>query len=293
MFAGWFGQQVMISEITPATAGSGAAAITSFVYYSATGVTKQIDRPMLMPVVDPTGKYVLYWSGTVEFDPSTGLWEPGKGDLYFDAWSNLSLGPVSVAVSAAPATPSAAAAAASASPVPTAVVTPAPTSAPTDSPDLQAGPSTAATAVVTSAPTATSAPASALPQILPVASAPASVHSWIVRWDATGQNVAIWVGNTGSLRIGRLVLYPVDRKADIVSVNDRRLRDDEVLSGIQFADGRLVYTSAIDGKTYMEAVPSVPPSNAETPSPTVPGQLPASGDLASAPASQPTDRPGN
>jgi len=63
-----------------------------------------------------------------------------------------------------------------------------------------------------------------------------------------------------------------------------------VMSGISFDDGRLVYTSAVDGKTYMQAVPSVPPSSAETPGPTAPGAGP-SGSLPS-PSPQPTDRPG-
>ena len=287
LFAGWFGQQILISEIAPASGGS-TAGTTSFVYYPATGAIKQINRPMLMPNVDPTGKYVIYWSGTVEFDPSTGLWQPGKGDLYFDAWANLSLGPVTGSASPAPATPTV-----TVSPAPQPTEASPATDAPTNTPDITAEtsalPSVEATAIVTAQPTA----APLLPQILPVISTPASVHGWLVRWDAAGQNVAIWVAGQGSARVGRLGLFTVDRKAGLVNVNEPRLAADKVLAGIQFDSGRLVYTSAFDGKTYMEAVPSVPPSNADTPEPTVPGQLPASGDVASAPAPQLTDRPGN
>ena len=46
---------------------------------------------MLVAGVDPTGRSLVYWSGTVEFDPASGLWQPGKGDLYYDTWADLKL----------------------------------------------------------------------------------------------------------------------------------------------------------------------------------------------------------
>jgi hypothetical protein len=58
-------------------------------------------------------------------------------------------------------------------------------------------------------------------------------------------------------------------------------------------DGHLVYTSALDGKTYLQAIPALPPSKASTPSPTIPGQLPSGSPSPAAPAPLSSDRPGS
>lgn len=295
LFAGWFGQKILISEIAPGSSPGGAAASapagtaavgsTSYVYDPATGKALQIDRPMLMPAVDPTGLYLVYWSGSVEFDPVSGLWQPGKGDLYFDTWSDLTLTPASLAPLPAP-TPT---------PTPVVTVSPVPTPSPaapeSPSPEASLSEGPDAEASATAAPTVTPGPTAvtALPQLLPVASGPGLVHGWVVRWDATGGNVAIWVADQGSDRIGRLDLFSIDRAASQVDTNEPRLAADKVMSSLTFDDGHLVYTSAADGKTYVQAVPSVPPSTASTPSPTPPGLRPAD---ASASAT-PTDRPGS
>jgi hypothetical protein len=310
LFAGWFGQKILISEIAPvqasggatasAPAGTGSVGSTSYVFDPSTGTALEIGRPMLLPVVDPTGQFLVYWSGSVEFDPVSGLWQPGKGDLYFDTWSDLTLTPASLAPLSAP-TPSP-------SPVATATPTPSPVATETPSPELSLSPAptitaeapqsaepsarasdtSTAPAIVPSAP-----PVAALPQPLPVASGPGLVHGWVVRWDAPGQNVAIWVADQGSDRIGRLSLFSVDRAAGLVDTNEPRLAADKVMSSLTFDDGHLVYTSAVDGKTYMQAVPSVPPSTASTPSPTLPGQLPSDSIASGSPAAPATDRPGS
>ncbi len=114
-FAGWFGGLVLITEFakpssppdsganasaTPEEAASPTAApkapapsFISFVYDPRTGSVQQIDRPMLLPAVDPTGQFVVYWSGTAQLNRSTGLWEPLRGDLYFDSLADFSLLP--------------------------------------------------------------------------------------------------------------------------------------------------------------------------------------------------------
>ncbi|MFI5259873.1 MAG: hypothetical protein ACHQ01_09745 [Candidatus Limnocylindrales bacterium] len=304
LFAGWFGQKVLISEIAPVQTSGGAVASapdgtnsvgsTSYVFDPSTGKALEIARSMLLPTVDPTGQFLVYWSGSVEFDPVSGLWQPGKGDLYFDAWSDLTLTPASLATLPAP-TPT---------PSPVATATPGTTTAPTLSPSPvpattdEASPSlepsavaSATTAAPTPAPSASAV--QALPQLLSVASGPDLVHAWVVRWDDLGQNLAIWVADPGSDRIGRLNLFSVDRTAQLVDTNEPRLAADEVMSSLTFDDGHLVYTSAADGKTYMQAVPSVPPSTASTPSPTLPGQLPAVAGASSSLLPQPSDRPGS
>jgi len=129
---------------------------------------------------------------------------------------------------------------------------------------------------------------SSLPRLLPVAATPGAVFDWVVRWDKSGQFVAVWVANQGSARIGRLTLFSIDGRPGFINVNEPRLAADKVLASVSFDDSSLIYTSAVDGKTYMQTLPAVPPSSASTPSPTIPGQVPSG-----AATPPPSDRPGN
>ena len=304
LFAGWYGGQVLFSEISAAGAaptasasgsgGSDTVGPTSYVFDPSAGNYRKIDPPMLLPVVDPTGRYLVYWAGTVEFDPVSGLWQPGKGDLHFDSWSDITLEPASFAAvtgtvpietPAASATPTpaiSASAQSSSSLQPTATDTPA------VGPSLPPSPTSSV-----ATPTQTPAAEQALPQLLPVASAPGAGQAWVVRWDSLGQNVAVWVADPGSAEVGRLSLFSIDPTTGMVETNEPRLAADNVMAGIAIDDAHLVYTSAVDGKTYMQALPEVPPSTASTPSPTMPGQLPTDAASSGSPAPQATDRPGN
>ena len=157
-------------------------------------------------------------------------------------------------------------------------VTPVPTDVPTDTPTdspvptAQNAPTDGPGAAVVAAPnvsTATQSPApSLLPQLLPVAAQPGTAQGWVVRWDASARYVAIWVADPGSESIGRLSLFSILVATGLVDTNEPLLAAGKVMAGIQFDDGHLVYTSAVDGKTYMQAIPAVPPSNVATPVPT-------------------------
>src|ERR1035437_5635957 len=197
LFAGWFGEQLLISEISSAGASGGAAdpaaaslptaagaadtfGASSFLFDPATATYQRIRRAMLLPAVNPTGRFLVYWAGTVQFDPVSGLWQPGSGELYFDAWSDLTLETASLGPDAGPtagppaaATPATATASAVDSPSPSEAATP---SSPTAQASLSAtaGPSALATNQATTPPASvTPSPApQSLPRLLPVASSP-------------------------------------------------------------------------------------------------------------------------
>jgi hypothetical protein len=292
MFAGWYGSKILTSEISPASTDavsqSAASGYTSYVFDPASGDVGRIDRPMLLPTVDPTSRYLVYWVGSVEFDQASGLWQPGIGDLYFDAWSDIKLIPTTLDPVVSP----------SALLTPTIPASPSAAPPATSSPDGGAATAPAGAKATTAPSPAANSQAPAmltLPQLLPIATTAGAVHSWIVRWDAAGTHVAIWVADPSSAKVGRLGLFSVNPASGFVDTNEPLLAAGKVLSGVFFDDaGHLVYTSAVDGKTYMQAVPAVPPSTVSTPSPTLPA-LP-SGDT-SAPTPTPTPqasgRPGD
>jgi hypothetical protein len=306
-FSGWFGSSILVSEID---AGGSAAAGTvvpmSYLFDPSTDRGMQITRPMYLPVVDPTGRFVVYWSGSVEFDPATGMWQPGAGDLYFDKWSNLDL--VAPGTPLPSATPPSSTTSPEVSPAPTLVVSAPPSVAPIDTPSATASaapaldlaspsptavespfgsatPEPSVSASPPATPTPTPAPP-ALPQLLPVAQGAGSVDLWQVRWDAAGLHLAIWVADKSSTTVGGLELFSVDRATGLVDTDQPLLAAQKVMSNIQFDSAHLVYTLATDGKTYLQAVPEQQPT-VSTAAPSVPA--PSAG----APTVPSTDRPGN
>ena len=186
---------------------------------------------------------------------------------------------------------------------------PAPTAAPSEAPTA-AQPSNSASPLATSDQSVGSpiAPAPAgqpslppdsstgLPQRVPVGSVPGIVTSWSVRWDPTGQYVAIWVADAGVTDIGQVTLLNVIPGSNLLNV-DGLLLSASACSNIQFDDSQFVYTSpgqGGDGKTYLFQLPAVPPTPNAPPEVTAPADESGSGQpTASAPAPDSTDRPGS
>ena len=173
---------------------------------------------MLLPSVDPTGKYLIYWSGRVAFDSRSGLWEAEQGDLYFESWSRLSLQPVEPGQLAA----------------------------------------------------AVSLDSQGIGQRLPLGLGPGTVQRWVVRWDAQGRNVALWVGDPGDTGSGRVTLFRVDQATGRLEI-ESVLLSAAALSNVAFDESSLVYTTPGQdgtGQTYIVPIPE--PSPTPTPTPTPP-----------------------
>jgi hypothetical protein len=265
LFAGWLGTRILISAFHgddggAAVPGNPATAL-SYIYDPLTDAIRRIDRPMLMPVVDPSGRYVVYWSGSVRFDASTGLWGPGQGDLYFDTWASV------LADQPAP------------TPSPTAVATPVPTAAESAAPsasEAAESPAPVASTAPASTPAAQPAPSledrAGLPQLVPLQATSGKVASWVVRWDATGRYVAIWVANGSSDQSGKVTLLNVIPGRDLLNMSGPLLSA-PARPGISFDGAQFVYTQPAqggDGKTYLFALPANPPAPAPSDSPAPP-----------------------
>jgi hypothetical protein len=76
---------------TPIPEGDATAVPVSFLVDPLTGVERSLaSTPVWRPVVDPTGQFVVYWSGTLRYDPASYAWVPGAGRLYLAPWAALS-----------------------------------------------------------------------------------------------------------------------------------------------------------------------------------------------------------
>ncbi len=53
------------------------------------------------PVVDPSGRWVAYWAGTLRFDAASGTWQPFEGGLQVASWAIVSTAPDAQAGAAA------------------------------------------------------------------------------------------------------------------------------------------------------------------------------------------------
>lgn len=88
------------SPSTPADAGqpvpspSGPAPEATPAAYlidPATGLaTRIVGLDGWRPVVDPSGRWVVYWAGTLTFDASSGMWLPFQGGLQVASWAIVS-----------------------------------------------------------------------------------------------------------------------------------------------------------------------------------------------------------
>jgi hypothetical protein len=78
----------------PSPSPSGAPALAtpeSFLIDPATGIaTRIVGLDGWRPVVDPSGRWVAYWAGTLTFDPGSGSWLPFQGGLQVASWAIVS-----------------------------------------------------------------------------------------------------------------------------------------------------------------------------------------------------------
>jgi len=128
-FSAWLGSKVLASHIAspaeepgspgnpkgsnaPGASGNGnhgqghsiEGTASSFLFDPATGASTELGQAdMWMPVVDPKGRFVAYWSGTLRSDDGV-TWQLGEGQLVLDGWREAATAPSeSAAASDAPA----------------------------------------------------------------------------------------------------------------------------------------------------------------------------------------------
>jgi len=154
----------------------------SFLIDTTTGAETQITAlPAWRPVVDPTGRFAVYWNGTLRYDAPTVSWVPDRGQLFVASWPALTGSD------------------------PTAQLVPTP---------LLAGD----------------------PDGTPSG-------DWDIRWDATGQRLAIWIADTADANIGRLTLLTIDGATGAPTPNGLLLQDAPAQPGFSLGSDRLAWAT--------------------------------------------------
>ena len=74
-----------------------------------------------------------------------------------------------------------------------------------------------------------------------IASGP--LGDWDVRWDETGERLAVWIADADDPSVGRLSLYIVDPFDGRIELSNPPLSDEPALAGFSMADGRLAWAS--------------------------------------------------
>lgn len=203
-FASWAGNRIVGSTLAPTPADPSVLVPQSFVLDPATGARRAIEGAALwLPSVDPTGRYVVAWSGTLATAGMISV--PRQGQLVFAPWSSLD--PFGLTAPGTVPGPS------------TVPIGTSPTAQPTDTPagnprDTSTTTATTVPPELSSGASAATGPAVALQALVPVdASAEPlapQLKDWVVNWSPDGSAFAVWEGTAVGVTIGRLSLHAVD-----------------------------------------------------------------------------------
>lgn len=159
------------------------------------------------PVVSPTSRTIVYWSGTLVPDGTGTGWVTGTGQLVLDGW-------IDPAATAAP------------SPDPSAPADATPT------PDVSTDP------LATAAPTPAPGPAG-----FPVVLAEGPVTAFEASFDPTGTRLAVWVADPANPEVGTLRLITIDRDTGLIKSDVDPLPGVAALRGFSIGESRLAWVT--------------------------------------------------
>jgi hypothetical protein len=183
----------------------------SFLLDPSTLVATDLPRAdVWLPVVDPTGRFTAYWSGTVvPMDGGVG-WQLGTGQLVLDRWLDAVVGP-EPGTSGQPAE----SAEAPASPVSSPVTSPV-------APAGQLGPGPAGAPI-------------------PLVAGPTA--DFMAKFDPDGLRLALWVGEDAASEVGRLHLLVIDPENGTIDAGHAPLPGTPALRRFSMETGRLAWVN--------------------------------------------------
>jgi hypothetical protein len=207
---------------------------TSFLLDPATGEIDQLDRGRIWrPVVDPSGKWVVYWEGALATDGAGIDWQPATGRIEIAPWRGPGARPGASpsAATASRTAPVASRGAPTASPTTTASpASSAKASGPAANPDAAAG----------SGPGSGGRPG---PTAGPHGLADGPLVDFDAQFDPTGRLLAIWIADSANPSSGFLTLYAIDEATGAATPAHPPLVAVPALRGFSIGSGRLAWVS--------------------------------------------------
>ncbi len=177
-------------------------------------VTEIVRDGIWRPVVDPTARVVVFWTGSLAWSEADRAWLPAKGELVLGAWQAV-LGRA---------------------PAPEATATPDATPAP----DGMPAPATTPAPYATPVPDATPTPVTTPDRALPAGAVGPDVANWEVRFDPAGRRLGVWVADPAAPGTGRLALVAVESDGSLGAV---LLSDAAALPGFSVGADRLAWST--------------------------------------------------
>jgi hypothetical protein len=245
IFSAWLGERIVASRAEDRSDGGAGDLVVasgrSFLVDPETGTETPIDGvEMWRPVVDPTGRWAVYWHGSLRLadDGRTWLPNPDSGVLVLGPWPGGPpadvYGPeTNDGASAAPDEGGVRPTASPAGDDPPAFGS----ASPSPAASSDASPSASSDA----SPSASSAPSDLeLPEGL-TALVAGDLRDWEVRWDPTGTRFAVWVADPVDPSVGRLSLFTIDPTTGTLDPAGVALRDEPALAGFALGLGRLAW----------------------------------------------------
>lgn len=250
IFASWAGHEIVGSRAGAAADGSegpaGAARPVSFLLDPETTETRELARSAWRPIVDPTGRFVAYWDGTIVPDSDGLTWREESGGLYLAPWTAF-----------APTDESGPTATPTTVPEPTTAKPSAEVS--TEPPTAPPGAENGKPPVGTSGPDAS--PEGTVPPGEPQQLVPGRdyardpILSWEVRWSPDGHWFGAWIGEAsghaaGKPDAGTLTVGSVDRATGRLA-RERILEQAPAVRGFALGDHRIAWATlpGADGKS--------------------------------------------
>jgi hypothetical protein len=170
-------------------------------------VTELAGLDIWRPVVSPTSRTIVYWSGTLVPDGTGTGWTEGAGRLVLDGWVD-------------------------------------PTVAPAPSPAAGTSPEPAASPDVTTDPLATPEPVRPPgPAGFPITLAEGPVTAFEARFDPSGTRLAVWVADPATVAVGTLRLYAIDVTTGGIRPDVDPLPGVAALRGFSIDAGRLAWVT--------------------------------------------------
>lgn len=268
VFSAWLGDWIVGSRIevhTDAESSEPVRAVgRAFLLDPETGTEQPLDGvEMWRPVVDPTGRWAVYWHGSLRLSEDGLAWLPDAGALALGPWpgglppgaylreTDQEASPAPDEAGASPTT----SAKKGGSPKPgidssmeavgpirgRASASPTIDAPPSASP----GPSSSASGSPSPSPSSSISPSPGPSELgLPEGVSPLAVgplRDWDVRWDPTGVRFALWIADPVDPSVGRLSLFTIDPTTGVIDPTGVSLRDEPSLAGFALGLGRLAW----------------------------------------------------